>query len=78
MAKDQTKQFSITTSLRLRKTETGMTKFVKEWWPIIAGCAGGIVLFGILMYAAYRYGLHNKMRFTRAAAMAKDDTYEAL
>ena len=77
-AKDQAESSSITTTLRLRRTETGLTQFVQEWWPIIAGCAGGIILFGIVMYAAYRYGLHNKMRFTRAAAMAKDDTYEAL
>ena len=77
-AKDQAESSSITTTLRLRRTETGLTQFVQEWWPIIAGCAGGIIVFGIVMYSAYRYGLHNKMRFTRAAAMAKDDTHEAL
>ena len=69
---------SITTTLNLRRTEVGLTQLVLEWWPIIVGCLGGIILFATVMYVAYRYGFHNKMRFARAAAMKKDDTYEAL
>ena len=69
---------SITTTLNLRRTEVGLPQVILEWWPIIVGCLGGIILFATVMYVAYRYGFHNKMRFARAAAMKKDDTYEAL
>ena len=57
---------SVKTMFRKRETKVGAVAFVKQFWPFIAGGVGAILLFGILMYAGYRCGLHQKLRFTKS------------
>ena len=56
---------SMKTMFRKRETKVGAVAFVKEFWPFIAGGVGAILLFGVLMYAGYRCGLHQKLRFAK-------------
>jgi hypothetical protein len=53
------------TRFRKRETKVGAVAFVTEFWPFIAGGVGAILLFGILMYAGYRFGFHQKLRFAK-------------